>query len=1205
MHIHELFEKDVTRDIPPVVYFHEQAPQRLREEVGEYIVTGGFPKGDPRAKRNEHGIHEGFVGLLTNIERELRKPNGPDLPASWISGFYGSGKSIFAKLLGMALDGALLDNGTPLSEALLRRDDSPRRQELVDAWNRLLDRIDPIAVVFDIGAVARDNEHIHSAALRQFQARLGYCTKSSLVAEWELRLERDGRWEEFLAAAEKTLGKPWSAAKEEEVAEDHFSHVLHVMQPDRYPAPMEWIDTHAGLEGSVGTAPIETIEAIDAMLSRRAVGKTLFLVIDEVSQYVHQDDNRMLKLQSFVSELGKRLKGRAWILATGQQKLEDTGDTIHIGKMKDRFPPKLRVHLAATNIRDVVHKRLLKKRADRESILRELFQTHRADLKLHGYSCQEITEEDFVEVYPMLPGQVELLLDITTELRTRSTRIQGDDHAIRGLLQLLGELFRTQELAQREVGELVTLDTIYEVQQTALDPDVQTALARIFTHPKFGDDLLAKRAAKAVALLQWIQDSQPTTAELVAKCLYSRLGQGNRTQAVSEALERLRAENLLGYSEKQGYKIQSSAGQEWERERRDVAVTLEKRIELVQEKLRELLGMPDRPRYKGNSFPWTAFFSDGRSEQDARILDARTGATVTVDFRFLTNKEERTPSGWVRSSDQNPLRDRIVWVVGDPGRITEIARELFQSRHMIKRYEGKRGSLPREKERLVFEEQSRGEELETRLRDAVAEAFHDGGVYFRGKQMKPSDFGGAFATALTEVAKRWLPDLFPHFTEIAVTDTELGQLLEKQLSGPSTKFMEDGLGILSLDAGKYVATCSGEVPRRVMSYLEGAGASGSTLVSHFSKPPFGYPADVIKACLAGLLRASKIRIRPEEGPEITSIQDPGSKDLFRKIKDLGRADVLPARETEVGPRDRVAICKFFEDYLDLRLDRENDAIADALFQQFPGRREALRNLETRLDRLPARPALPPALARLGKALEDCLRTRQVEEIVIACKHNLDALRDGLEQLALYQSELTDEVIEAVTGAARVRDHHLAQLETLKETGEVAIEARSVADHLKSDRPWRDIQALEPAIDAVRQRYAEVRRGIITQQSQEAEKARGRIQRREGFEKLDADQSHRVLRPIHEATTDTTEDALYPTLQELRDGFPARLAAAEELANDLLDEERFKETKTGVVKVPASLRGREVASRVELEALLGELNERIGPLLDQGKRVRIV
>ena len=199
MKIAELFVANVTRDIPPVVYFHEQRPEKLKEEVGEYIITGGYPDNDPRARRVKSGIHEQFVHLIRAITQEIGKKGGPENPACWISGFYGSGKSSFAKLLGLSLDGKTLPDGTLLSKALLDRDDSPKRAELTAAWNDLLSTVQPIAVVFDIGGVARDDEHIHSAALRQVQERLGYCSKSSLVADFELRLEKDGEYETFLS----------------------------------------------------------------------------------------------------------------------------------------------------------------------------------------------------------------------------------------------------------------------------------------------------------------------------------------------------------------------------------------------------------------------------------------------------------------------------------------------------------------------------------------------------------------------------------------------------------------------------------------------------------------------------------------------------------------------------------------------------------------------------------------------------------------------------------------------------------------------------------------------------------------------------------------------------------------------------------------------------------------------------------------------
>ena len=51
MLIRDLFASDVTRDIPPVVYFHEQSPDKVAAEVSEYIVTGGWPEAHPNHRR--------------------------------------------------------------------------------------------------------------------------------------------------------------------------------------------------------------------------------------------------------------------------------------------------------------------------------------------------------------------------------------------------------------------------------------------------------------------------------------------------------------------------------------------------------------------------------------------------------------------------------------------------------------------------------------------------------------------------------------------------------------------------------------------------------------------------------------------------------------------------------------------------------------------------------------------------------------------------------------------------------------------------------------------------------------------------------------------------------------------------------------------------------------------------------------------------
>jgi len=298
MPIRDLFVSDVTRDIPPVVYFHEQTPAKLAVEVSEYIITGGWPEGHPNHRRVPDGIHEQYVSLLKNIATELDRPGGPDLPNAWISGFYGSGKSIFAKLLGLVLDGVVLPNGISLADAWISRDMSPKAAELQEAWRAVRQRIDPLAAVFDIGAVARDNEHIHTAAVRQIQRRLGYCPEP-LVADFELKLERDGKWSHFERIAGEVLGAPWSTVKDRALAEEDFSLVMSRMDAEHYPDPMSWFTSRGGTHTNSGS-PQDAVGAIRDMLKFRRPGATMFLVIDEISQYVLSSKDRVRSLRHWV-----------------------------------------------------------------------------------------------------------------------------------------------------------------------------------------------------------------------------------------------------------------------------------------------------------------------------------------------------------------------------------------------------------------------------------------------------------------------------------------------------------------------------------------------------------------------------------------------------------------------------------------------------------------------------------------------------------------------------------------------------------------------------------------------------------------------------------------------------------------------------------------------------------------------------------------
>jgi hypothetical protein len=1205
MLIRDLFVSNVTRDIPPVVYFHEQSPEKLAAEVSEYIITGGWPENHPNHRRVPDGIHEQYVWLLTNIAAELDKAGGPDLPNVWISGFYGSGKSIFAKLLGFALDGVAVPDGGSLADAWLKRDTSPKAAELREAWRVLRQKIDPLAVVFDIGAVARDNEHLHAAAVRQVQRKLGYCSNEPLVADFELGMERDGEWVRFERTAAEVLREPWSTVKNKALAEEDFSLVMSAMFPQKYTDPMSWFTSRGGTH-THSESPEDAVKAIQDMLKFRRPGATLFLVVDEVSQYVLSQSDRVERLRAFAEQLGARLKGKAWLLALGQQKLEEEADASFLVKTKDRFPSKLRVHLAPSNIRDVVHRRLLQKTAEGEAHLKTLFAQHRPDLMLFAFGCDSITPDEFVEVYPMLPGQMDLILQITSALRTRSARAQGDDQAIRGLLQLLGELFRDQKLAEQPVGSLVTLDQVYEVQHTALDADVQASMARILGRCADDTHGLMVRAAKVVALLELIQDTVPTDAKLVAQCLYDRVDLGNHVAAVTEALDELRRRNLLGYSEKHGYKVQSSAGEEWDRERRDIGVAREVISEIVQQGLTWLLGTPDRPRLQGRPFPWEAIFSDGRRADDVTLVDSREDASVRVDFRFLA-REERTESTWVRRSSESPLSDRLVWLAGDSDHVDQLARDLQRSRTMVRKYEPRRETLSAARKLLFQQEKDNVEDLETNVRKAIAAAWMVGPMYFRGRSMAPQEQGAAFAVAVQAAATRVLPDLFPHFDATQIQPAELLQLVERELSGPSPKFVTGELGILDLDRGRYEPACGGIVPRRVQEYIEAEGGlGGTTLLAHFGGPPYGYTANVVKACVAGLLRASKVRLQPDGGNEITAIRDAGVRDLFEKDREFRRATIFPAGEDDIGFQARARICGFFEESLGLRMEREDNAIADAVANHFPALAQTLRVLEGKLNRLPGSPPGPAVLRKLGDALEQCVRTcRQTKPTVKLVKKNLDVLRDGVQRLQMYDAELTAGAIQAVSDAHGTVSYQAAQLKELGvDDTDVEAAATRVTAQLASEQPWRDIAGFAQDIQAIRVVYVAERQRLLQGQEQQAEGARSRVKGRNGFSTLTADQAHGVLRPLTRTVSETSAEAVAPTLVDLRDPFLVRLRRAEDEANDILDAILSEGEQPLMTSVDLALHNRELLTEADVEALVSEIRTRLLEPIRAGVRVRL-
>jgi hypothetical protein len=141
------------------------------------------------------------------------------------------------------------------------------------------------------------------------------------------------------------------------------------------------------------------------------------------------------------------------------------------------------------------------------------------------------------------------------------------------------------------------------------------------------------------------------------------------------------------------------------------------------------------------------------------------------------------------------------------------------------------------------------------------------------------------------------------------------------------------------------------------------------------------------------------------------------------------------------------------------------------------------------------------------------------------------------------------------------------------------------------------------MQVIEQHYQTVRLGFIEGQERRAETVRDDLQQRQGYYSLVENQRQRVLQPIWQAVYDTTAEALYPPLLELRDTAQLKLGRAAEEAHQYLSEELSKKGEE-VVEFRLNLQNREVSSPDQVEALVEQLRHRLLAQLQGKSQIRL-
>src|SRR4051812_25045056 len=515
--IGDLLSRDLGRKIEEIIQVDQADEQSVYDEITEYVATDS--------------IKDQYAQLLKAIAEAPSEQH--ESIGVWVSGFFGSGKSSFAKNLGYALQ-----NRTVLGEefaTLFKRQIGGKK--VGDLLDSITTRFPTEVILFEV-AKERDTrkvtqriaELMYTVLLRE----LGY-SEDFDIAELEIELEAEGKLQAFMATCKKELNKDWETVRAGAQKLSRASLILHKLDPKENPTPDFWSHSQRKQDASISVTKV--VKRTFELWGRRRKGKALVFIIDEVGQHVARSGEKIEDLRATIEEFGKvgknLLKARkiiapCWIVVTSQEKLDEVvaaidSKRVELAKLQDRF--RYRVDLAPSDIREVATKRVLAKKTDAAKPLKKLFSDSQgqlnAALRLERTTRRtDINESDFVHFYPYPPHYIDLCIGIMSGIRLQPGAPRHYGGSNRTIIKQAYEMLVSDRtaFAQKPIGALVTLDNVFELVEGNLSNEKRTDIHQIAERFKNDpeDHGWALRVAKAICLLEFIRDLPRTEGNLAA-----------------------------------------------------------------------------------------------------------------------------------------------------------------------------------------------------------------------------------------------------------------------------------------------------------------------------------------------------------------------------------------------------------------------------------------------------------------------------------------------------------------------------------------------------------------------------------------------------------------------------------------------------------------------------------------------------------------
>ena len=192
MIIKDLFQDDINRKINGVVKVDQDAEDVIAQELDEYVITRDLKK------------H--FITFFNNYDDAFREPTS-DIGV-WISGFFGSGKSHFLKMLSYLLANKEVKGISTVERFRKKFEDDPATFMKIDSATK--GQTDTILFNIDIeGSSEKDSQTaVLKVFSKMFYNYLGYYGDNLKLVKLEKFIDKQGKTDEFRRVFMEKNGTP-------------------------------------------------------------------------------------------------------------------------------------------------------------------------------------------------------------------------------------------------------------------------------------------------------------------------------------------------------------------------------------------------------------------------------------------------------------------------------------------------------------------------------------------------------------------------------------------------------------------------------------------------------------------------------------------------------------------------------------------------------------------------------------------------------------------------------------------------------------------------------------------------------------------------------------------------------------------------------------------------------------------------------------